>query len=149
MANLRILQANTNRSIAAQDLAKALGEKMSCSFICVQEPNKKSVSGGAANLYVSAAPARNAAIIKNKNVTTPTLAYIARESFVFIQTSSICLYSAYISPNCSRDEFQTHIDELFAHARANMAATQLPIIICGDFNAKNSLWGGTATDHRG
>lgn len=149
MTKLKILQANTNRSVAAQDLAKALGEKMSYSFLCMQEPNRRSVSSGAANLYVSSVPDRNAAIIKNKGSTIPLLAYTARESFVFIQTRSICLYSVYISPNCTRDAFQLNIDELFAHARATTATLRLPVVICGDFNAKNSLWGGTVTDYRG
>lgn len=82
-------------------------------------------------------------------VMQPVLAFTARKSFAFIQDSSICLYSAYISPNCDRDSYQSQIDELFAHTRLTMAATKLPVVMCGDFNAKNRLWGGPLTDTRG
>lgn len=30
-----------------------------------------------------------------------------------------------------------------------MAATKLPVVMCGDFNAKNKLWGGEVTDWKG
>lgn len=149
MTKLKILQVNVNRSLGAQDIARALGNKLSCSFVCLQEPNKKSVSSRSANLYVSDGPDKNAVIFKNKNAVIPILTYNSHNSFIFIQCSSICLYSVYISPNCVRDTYVAQVNEIFAHTRMTMAATKLPVVVCGDFNAKNKLWGGEVTDWKG
>lgn len=149
MTKIKILQANVNRSLGAQDIARALGGKLDCSFICLQEPNRKSVLRGSAHLYASTKPESNAVIFKNKTSVIPILSFMAENSFIYIQCSSLCLYSVYISPNCNRDQYETQVIELFAHIRMTMAANKLPTIVCGDFNAKNQLWGGTVTDHRG
>jgi len=148
MTIIKILQANVNRSLGAQDLARALGGKLDCNFMCPQEPNKKSVLGESAQLYASVRPDGNAVIFQNKQSVIPILAYTAKNCFIFIQCPSLCLYSVYMSPNCNRDYFEAQVNELFTHVRMTTAANRLPIVICGDLNAKNQLWGGTVTDHR-
>lgn len=146
---VKILQANVNRSTGSQDLARALGEKLGCSFICLQEPNKKTASATAANLYASYGIEKNAVIYKCKRSVIPVTVINSESCFVFIQCSLFCLYSVYISPNCSLVSFKTQIEQLFAHVMRTMASAKLPVVICGDFNAKNSIWGGTVTDTRG
>lgn len=98
MTIIKILQGNVNRSLEAEDLARALGGKLGCNFMCLQEPNKKSVLGESAQLYASARPERNAVIFQNKQSVIPILAYTAKKLFYFIQCLSLCLYSVYISP---------------------------------------------------
>lgn len=149
MNKVRILQVNTNRSAGSQDLARALGEKLKCSFICLQEPNKKITSTRATNLYTSSDQNKDAAIYCGKNCKIPVFKTVSRSGFVFVQCLSFCLYSVYVSPNCAAQNFEAQINELFIHAATTATSTGLPLIICGDFNAKNRSWGGNVTDTRG
>lgn len=65
--------------------------------------------------------------------------------FVSVETDLCTLYSVYISPNSGIEVFAESLDEL----RLAVQTSSKELVIAGDFNAKNTYWGGERTDGRG
>lgn len=148
MATIRIIQANVNRNVVSQDLARAMMERKRCDCLCAQEPNRRSLTVKTTNMYPASAPDLNAVIYKSKQSVIPVFTTGKENSYIFLQCSCLCLYSVYISPNCSFESFERQIEELFVHVGRTIATTGLPVVICENFNAKNRLWGGSVTARR-
>jgi len=138
---MRILQANLNHHWTAQNLLVQNMSEFQLDIACVSEPvvvprNSQwfsSVDGNAA-IYVEAKTLRGRCSL-NK----------AGRNFVAISCERYNLFSVYIAPSESNEDFHTTLDELSAavhHLGDNH-------IITGDFNAKSALWGCARTDWRG
>lgn len=107
----------------------------------VAEPNKKQVSRG--EWYKD----RNidAAIkIFNKNIEVVNKG-LDHEGFVWVELSSVVIYSCYASPNITNGEFQTYLGKL----GRSVITHKKGIVVAGDLNAKARLWGSRLEDERG
>ncbi|KAH1022015.1 hypothetical protein HUJ04_011488 [Dendroctonus ponderosae] len=148
---IKILQANVARRTASQNLAQSIGAKLGCYLLCLQEPNSRVTSLPGKKRYPSTKPDVNSVIYANytsQNVIT-VYGHESFKNFSFIECDNICIYSVYVSPNCGLDVFVSVVDQLFVHVQSVVEARGSPVIICGDFNAKNKQWGGHVTDRRG
>ena len=65
--------------------------------------------------------------------------------FTWVEVSGIRLYSCYLPPSDSIQEFERSLDTIVASARTST----LPIVIGGDFNAWATEWRSKKTNHRG
>ena len=65
--------------------------------------------------------------------------------FTWVEVSGIRLYSYYLPPSDSIEEFERFLDTIVASAKTST----LPIVIGGDFNAWATEWGSKKTNHRG
>ena len=65
--------------------------------------------------------------------------------FTWVEEAGIRLYSCYLPPSDSIEEFERSLDVIVASARTST----LPVVIGGDFNAWATEWGSNKTNHRG
>ena len=63
----------------------------------------------------------------------------------WVEVSGIRLYSCYLPPSNSIEEFERSLDAIVASGRT----FTLPVVIGGDFNAWVTEWGSKKTNHRG
>lgn len=68
------------------------------------------------------------------------------KGYCWIRIGDVILYSCYISPNKSIEDFEIFLDELETSTAAHRGKH---IVITGDFNAAGTLWGSQTTDYRG
>lgn len=139
---MRILQVNVNRSKPAQDLARATAARLQCDVLVLSEPNVKATSSRG-HSYTNAP--KNVSII-NVSRVFPVVSWSCGSCFVYVQLKTLYIFSCYISPNCSINAFCECLDEL---SLAIAGCRQESLLILGDFNAKNCLWGGNVTNGRG
>lgn len=64
----------------------------------------------------------------------------AGHGFAWLQTRETRLYSCYVTPNCTRDQFVDYLNGLEQSIR--QCASGINIVISGDFNSCSPLWGG-------
>lgn len=148
---IKILQANVGRKLSSQNLARAIGTKLECDIVCVQEPSVRLTNIPSTCSYPSESPDKLASI---QNLASGPRGYQVTSSdrhknFVFVEGENLGIYSVYISPNCTLLDFESAVDSLFIHVLQTIQAKGNSIIICGDFNAKHEQWGGQVTDNRG
>ena len=65
--------------------------------------------------------------------------------FTWVEVAGIRIYSCYLPPSLTIEEFLRSLDSIATSTRAS----QLPVVIAGDFNAWATEWGSTKTNHRG
>lgn len=63
-----------------------------------------------------------------------------------IISTRIAVFSVYVSPNCDKERIIGGVEKLCTVIRRRGG---LRVIICGDFNAKHTMWGGNLTNERG
>lgn len=148
---INILQGNVARRAASHNIAQVVGKKLKCNFLCLQEPNKGMSRLKNSKVYPSSQPYYNSAIIANDASQKSGHVYSVEsfKVFVCLELKSMFIYSVYISPNCSMEEFRESLDALMLHVTQTVQIKKLPVILSGDFNAKNTVWGGKVTDQRG
>lgn len=138
---IRVLQCNLNHSIAAQDLMRHNFCDMQAGICCISEPWSVPVDP----CWFSSQN-KLAAILWSPEVIKEvvTLSLSARD-FVAARYRGLYLVSVYMSPNARIDRFLEMLDSL----RDFLTSIQGEVIICGDFNARSSLWGDQITNRRG
>lgn len=104
-------------------------------FFCITEPNTKRTRGR--DCYINQS---KTAVIINKTQEHSVITYMLDECFVYVKTKSHVIYSFYVSPNCSDGYFSSALERL--ELTVKMAKQESQVIITGDFNAKNTYWGG-------
>ena len=65
--------------------------------------------------------------------------------FTWVKVAGIRIYSCYLPPSLTIEEFLRSLDSIATSTKAS----QLPVVIAGDFNAWATEWGSTKTNHRG
>ena len=68
------------------------------------------------------------------------------DGFVAVVLGACTVYSCYISPNCTINEYTAYLDHL---ATSLLRRQGQPLIVAGDFNAKSEEWQAGKTDQRG
>lgn len=133
-----ILQLNLNHCEAAQELLKQTVRDTKADIAILSEPYKNQESpnwiSDIANTTAIWSVGRNTML----NVNT---AYCG---FTRATISGITIYSCYIPPRYSIEEFQEAIDNIVADA-----IPRSPVLIAGDFNAWAVEWGCPRTNNRG
>ncbi|KAI5723445.1 hypothetical protein M8J76_006122 [Diaphorina citri] len=109
-------------------------------ILLVQEPTRSRVTGPTWLIDKQ----KDAAIKKlNSNINFHNI--WAGDGFVMTELVNFILYSCYVSPNISVDNFIEYLQ----HLTMSVAEQRKPCIICGDFNSKSVMWGALRTDRRG
>ncbi|CAH2055625.1 unnamed protein product, partial [Iphiclides podalirius] len=78
--------------------------------------------------------------------TTPLSVKERGNGFVAADWGKYTIFSVYFSPNKTLAELETLLGDMQAAIRR---VAPRPVIVAGDFNAKNTAWGSPATDVRG
>ncbi|XP_015377064.1 PREDICTED: uncharacterized protein LOC107171339 [Diuraphis noxia] len=132
------LQINTNRSREAQALAFHTMKVKEADVLCISEPNHIPDHLG----WVGSTD-RKCALFFQQNQ------YVLRTGsgagYAWADLKDIRIYSCYISPNCTFNEFDVFLYRLFGSVRGATSE----VIVAGDFNAHSPAWGSHKTDPRG
>lgn len=134
---MRMLQLNLNHCQAAQELLKQSVRELNVDVTILSEPyrNMESANWVSDSMDTSAIWSTN----------TLTLRDVKSEcGYTRATISGICLYSCYIPPRYTIEEFKTIIDSIVSDA-----VTRNPVLIAGDFNAWATEWGCPLTNARG
>ena len=136
----KVLQINLNHCQVAQDLLCQLvtEEKADIAIISEQfrdskEPNWVRDSTSKAAIWVCG------------NLHISSKIAVPNPSFTWVEVSGIRLYSCYLPPSDTIEEFLVSLDAIVTSARSS----QLPVVIAGDFNAWAEEWGSVRTNRRG
>lgn len=135
---MRILQLNLNHCQAAQEILKQSVRELSVDVAVLSEPYRKmlSVNWVSDNTDTSA--------IWNTSTFTLQDKIASQCGYARATISGITLYSCYIPPRYSIEDFRIIVENI-----AIDAATRNPVIIAGDFNAWAVEWGCPLTNARG
>ena len=136
-----VVQLNANRCRRAHDLLYSRCRRKDARVALVSEPNREIVSKSANWLFNEA---QSAAIWLASGRCDEKGGGAA---FVRAKVGRVSLYSVYLSPNDSREEFERDLDELDAQIRSERPSAV--VIVGGDFNAKSHAWGSGIEDSRG
>lgn len=148
-SKLKFLQLNLGKSKAAIYNLNQIYNDLQAQFILIQEPyvlNNKIIGFPILDsIYCSQTDPKCAIIIKDK--TCSTFAIKLEKDLVALECTfsslSIIVICVYISPNTPILNYLIRLDLLMA------TLVQKNIIFGGDFNAKNTSWGGDSNDDRG
>lgn len=137
-----ILQINVGRGVPPQDMAVKTAVSYDCDIIVISEPSRRLRQKR--NMYFSSDKSCAVQMLTSRKIWS----YNPKPNFVAVEIDECFIYSVYISPNC---ELEVFLDCLFRLAQAirSELASGKPVLVMGDFNAKNVNWGGTRTDQRG
>ncbi|XP_078051447.1 uncharacterized protein LOC144477595, partial [Augochlora pura] len=139
---LSIIQANLHRCRLAQDLLIQYVLENNIHIAIVSEPHRIPThwfvdENGDAAIWVAPSVLKSQVCIKSLN---------KEKGFVAIKLDNIVIYSCYISPNITIQNFE----EILFNLEKEIDKTDTKkIIIAGDLNAKSVAWGSRLTDVRG
>lgn len=136
---IRILQANINRSITANDLLHQLGyeKEIDVFFISEQYRDYQSPGWYRDELGTSAIWIRD----PTKMLVTE---HGSGRGYVWVRSKELTYYSCYFTPNEPIQTFRDKIDMLEEEIRGSIGK----VVVAGDFNAKGVEWGMPETDSR-
>lgn len=133
-----ILQLNLNHCEAAQELLKQTVRDINADIAILSEPYKNQETPN----WIS--DIDNTTAIWSVSRNTMLNVNTAHCGFTRATISGITIYSCYIPPRYSIEEFQGVIDNIVADA-----IPRSPVLIAGDFNAWAIEWGCPRTNARG
>lgn len=138
---MKVLQVNINHSRATQDLAIQKSLEDMVGVLCVSEPY---------NILERDAwfsdNTNRAAILGFPRFCNKIKRVDQGDGFVAAKIEAGLIYSCYISPNSSREEYEQFLQNL---SNSLTKQGRNPIIITGDFNAKHKAWGSKRENNRG
>lgn len=122
------------------DLIQATAVANGVDILLIQEPTKSRINGP--EWLVDN---RKDAVIKKINHDIQFFRSQAGEGYVLAELETCILYSTYVSPNITIDEYIVYLQRL----AMSISEQRKPCIIGGDFNSKSYLWGSPTTNARG
>lgn len=137
---MKILQCNINNSKGALDLLTQHVIELGIGVCAVSEPAFIPDSG-----QWFGSKDRRSAILWNPDCKVICCKKFVSDKFVIVSFCNIHMISCYFSPNLDLDEFIVFLEDMSAAIRMIGGS----FIICGDFNAKSSLWGSATFNDRG
>lgn len=145
---MEILQINLGRSRAASAQLEQTCSELNPSLVCIQEPyvwDEKIVGIPIKFRVVSSITPKTAIIIREKDCTIFPL--LIKQNIVAIECSFqdkvIIIINVYISPTVDLNDTLVELDGVIRQCQNKS------VILTGDFNAKNIIWGGNVNDERG
>lgn len=140
--DLRIQQANLNHARYAQDLLLQGMVQYKIGIALLSEPYSVSQHENWTGDLDGVA-----AICRNPREYSGTMKILDKgKGYVVVKLKSKTLYSCYIFPNISIEDFEPFFRKLSASL---VAYSKNHTIVAGDFNAKSKLWGSRVDDRRG
>lgn len=138
---VKILQANINRSGRSLDLLLHHAKELEVGLLLVSEPSRIVNSD---KWFVSK---DNSAAIYYDMSFLKLRCRLAKQGsrFVAVYCGPYLVISVYISPNVGLFEYNSFLDELSGVLSSRVDK----VIIAGDFNAKDSLWGSRINNNKG
>lgn len=135
---IKILQLNLNHCQAAQELLTQSVRELNVDIALLSEPYRcmESTNWVSDGSYTSA--------IWSVSGLTLQDAATAQCGYTRAKASGITIYSCYIPPRYSIEDFQTIVNNIVFDA-----ITRNPVLIAGDFNAWATEWGCPQTNARG
>jgi hypothetical protein len=142
---IRILQGNLNHSSGAQNVFAQSLLEWSIDIAVMAEPYF--VPSSPPNPYWVSDSLGLVVVVSSSqgNVAPPTILDKCA-GFVSVLWEGMVFIGVYFSPNKTISEFESFLDQLTIAVRR---ASQHPIIVLGDFNAKSTAWGSRSCDMRG
>lgn len=137
---MEFLQINVDRRRAAHELLFQTATKEGIDLILISEPNKSMSKGKTWYKDV-----RTDACLINRNSNIKVSEWGCGTGFVWIKVEYLYIFSVYISPNSTDNEYELFLQNL----QECMQNKGRHILIGGDFNAKSPLWGSQVEDKRG
>lgn len=138
---INILQANLNRSRAAQALVKQTLHETKASIAIISEPNR--VPDSDSGWYGSEDATCCIYLAPDIDVTSSGQGV----GFVWIETSGVRIYSCYHSPSkrFTIDQYKHYLSQLEMSVRRGPSK----VIVAGDLNAHSTSWGSPYTCPKG
>lgn len=135
---IRFLQINLGRGQQAQDLLMQVSVERSIDILLITEQYKKRDG------WFEGATNRSAIAVRSSNINIGE-ANESAANFVWVNIQGLRVYSCYLSPTDTFDEFQRDLDEL----EESIRTAQGEVIVTGDLNSKSPEWGSRILDKRG
>lgn len=137
---IHILQANTNRSITANNLLHQLGYEKKADMLLISEQYKdyQSPSWYRDELGTAAIWIRD----PSKVIVTE---HGSGKGYVWVRSNKITFFSCYFTPNEPIQAYRDKLDDLEDKIRG----LEGRVVVAGDFNAKGVEWGMPDTNPRG
>ena len=136
---MKILQANLNRSKAAQDLLAQIRLEKNADIIIISEQYRD----GAGTGWYSDELGSTAIWIPDPQ-SQPVAQHGSGKGHVWVRTNNISIVSCYLTPNKGIGDFLAKLDRL----KAMLRDIEGELTVCGEFNAK-ALKRGEGTLTRG
>lgn len=148
MKCLEILQINLGKSRAATAHLEETCCDINPNFVFIQEPhvyNKKVIGIPLHYTTIAATSPKCAIIVRDK--TCSIFILLLQPDMIIVKCNyadiEIILINVYLSPRADFQHFLLNLNSVIS------PLNNPNLIIAGDFNAKNTLWGGNITDDRG
>ncbi|XP_029162116.1 uncharacterized protein LOC114933683 [Nylanderia fulva] len=145
MASTKIVQANVNHARNAQDLLAQTMCEESYGIAIVAEPYNPPKNN---NNWVVSEDGTAAIVRRNASDSPPLNPKDKGEGFAVVSWGPITVISVYILPNMERRKFGKRLMNLERQI-IKIKHSAGPLVVAGDFNAKNVAWGSPRTDWRG
>lgn len=137
---IRILQANINRSLTANQLLYQMGKEKGVDVLLISEQYKN---------YDSPAWYRDelgtAAIWVREPSRVRVAAHGSGRGYVWVKSAGITYFSCYLTPNDPVESYRDKVDALEDEIRQ----TGGRMVVAGDFNARGVEWGMPESNARG
>lgn len=124
----------------AQDLLWETVSRHGIQLVMISEPNKRIASYKP--WFLDSKLDAGIIVIDPKLKVTETG---KGDGFVWVRITGVTIFSCYISPNISFEEYNKFLDSLGCKIRTNSTK----VIVAGDLNAKSPEWGSPSEDRRG
>ncbi|XP_022710748.1 uncharacterized protein LOC111273316, partial [Varroa jacobsoni] len=143
---VKLIQINLNRSSIAHDLLEITTQKYGIHLGLLSEPNYKRVVNDKGIVVVD--DKKDAAIYWSGTRDVVIRGKGAGNGFAWVEIEHIAvIYTCYFSPNKPTEEYKKFLEEIGQSLKQH--DNRKKIIITGDFNAKNIIWGSGRNDRRG
>ena len=140
---MKILQINLNRAHTAHDLLEQTLEADGYQLAVISEQNPNRTTGTGLEVDTKG----DAAIWVSKGKRGSIRRRERGSGFVWIDVETAIIYSCYISPNCTMEEFEAYMEELEESVACWSPRTL--VVLAGDFNSSAEEWGRARSGSRG
>ncbi|VVC35249.1 Endonuclease/exonuclease/phosphatase,Reverse transcriptase domain,Zinc finger, CCHC-type, partial [Cinara cedri] len=137
------VEINLHRCGTARELLNATAAEKGSDLLLISEPPRGPPDGPNRVTDLSG----NCAIVLPARSSVAVASRGAGSGFAWIRTANLVVYSCYISPNQTTDQFGESLDRLEDSVRRLDPGTD--VLVAGDFNAKSHEWGSAVEDGRG
>lgn len=146
MGKIRILQANVGRGREATEAVKRMAHERRADVICVTEPYHNLRVWNELGIWYGTEDAKTGVVIVKGIREVCEAGEGSSRNNVFVKTrrggEEIIAASVYAEKNGCLESQLREIETV-------VRGTNSGVVITGDFNAQNVVWGGDTTDNRG
>ncbi|XP_074031357.1 uncharacterized protein [Leptinotarsa decemlineata] len=138
---LKIIQINVHRRVAAHHLLSKVADEKDIDLALVQEPNSRLTSNNPKWIV----DCSGCAAVFCVNPRCGIVSHSFGPGYVLIKFDSFTIFSCYVSPNTSLENYKTYVDTIMQL----VVEEKTEVVVAGDFNAKSAMWNSASSDDRG